>query len=154
MTKKQKNKHKPSNDIEDAPTGADASPLCIEEEALVTPVDWNKVEFKPAFIERYKELTDWETFRKYSLTYLRKAIRVNTLKITIPEIKKRLSTNWELTPVPWCKEGFWISGKRRDLGNLPEHILGYIYIQDPASMIPPIVLDPQPGELVLDICAA
>ncbi len=116
--------------------------------------DWNKVEFKPAFIERYTKLTDWEVFKRYSLSYLRKAIRVNTLKITMPELKKRLAPAWKLTPVPWCKEGFWIEGERRDIGNLPEHILGYVYVQDPASMIPPIVLDPRPGETVLDLCAA
>lgn len=128
--------------------------MIVNTEEESQPYDWNKVEFKPAFIQRYSRLTDWETFKKYSLSYLRKAIRVNTLKATVAEIKKRLSPDWKLTPVPWCKESFWIEGKRRDFGNLPEHILGYIYIQDPASMIPPIVLDPQPGEDVLDICAA
>jgi len=35
-----------------------------------------------------------------------------------------------------------------------EHILGYIFIQDASSMIPPIVLDPKPDELILDLCAA
>ncbi|MBI4149838.1 RsmB/NOP family class I SAM-dependent RNA methyltransferase [Candidatus Woesearchaeota archaeon] len=128
----------------------------VEEEREETSqrLDWNKVEFKPAFIERYSKLTDWETFKKYSLSYLRKAIRVNTLKATVLEIRKRLAPAWKLSPVPWCKEGFWIEGERRDIGNLPEHILGYLYVQDPASMIPPIVLDPKPGETVLDLCAA
>ncbi len=117
-------------------------------------VDWNKVEFKPAFVERYTKLTDWERFKRCSLSYLRKAIRVNTLKISIPQLRKRLKEDWKLTPVLWCREGFWIEGKRRDLGNLLEHVLGYIYVQDPASMIPPLVFDPKPGELVLDLCAA
>ena len=31
---------------------------------------------------------------------------------------------------------------------------GHFYIQDPASMLPPHLLDPQPGELILDMCAA
>ncbi len=126
----------------------------MEEDETPQVFDWNKVEFKPAFIERYSQLTDWEVFKRYSLSYLRKAIRVNTLKITVPELKKRLTPTWKLTPVPWCKEGFWIEGERRDFGNLQEHVLGYIYVQDPASMIPPIVLDPKPGETVLDLCAA
>ncbi|MFH1316413.1 MAG: NOL1/NOP2/sun family putative RNA methylase [Candidatus Woesearchaeota archaeon] len=62
--------------------------------------------------------------------------------------------------IPWCKEGFWIEHKgkgedqRRDIGNLVEHSLGYIYVQEASSMIPPIVLDPRPGELVLDMCAS
>jgi NOL1/NOP2/sun family putative RNA methylase len=60
-------------------------------------------------------------------------------------------------PIPWCKEGFWIKNiktGRRDIGNLPEHSLGYFYIQEAVSMIPPIVLGAKPGEIVLDMCAS
>ena len=114
-------------------------------------------EFKEKFIERYKKLTDWEEFKKCSLTFLRRSIRVNTLKMSVPELKKRIEKVWELTPIPWCKGGFWIKhreGTRRDIGNLIEHSLGYFYVQEAVSMIPPIVLDPKPGETVLDMCAA
>ena len=117
-----------------------------------------KIEFKPKFIERYSGLTDFELFKEYSLRFLRRSIRVNTLKMPVKEIKKRLSKEWTLTQVPWCNEGFWIEHKgeekRRDIGNLREHTLGYIYVQEAASMIPPIVLDPKPGEINLDICAS
>jgi len=54
------------------------------------------IEFKPKFIERYKELTDWDSFCKECNEWPRKSIRVNTLKISIPELKKRLK-NWTLT---------------------------------------------------------
>ncbi|MBN2458416.1 RsmB/NOP family class I SAM-dependent RNA methyltransferase [Candidatus Woesearchaeota archaeon] len=121
----------------------------------------DKIEFKQAFIDRYSALTDWEMFKDISLQFLRRSIRVNTLKTTVEEVKKRLSADWNLVPVPWCREGFWIehkgdcSGhKRRDIGNLPEHALGYIFIQEAASMIPPVVLDPKAGEMVLDMCAS
>jgi tRNA (cytosine49-C5)-methyltransferase len=119
-----------------------------------------KIEFKDKFIERYSKLTDIEAFKKISLEYLRRSIRVNTLKITVPKLVKRIEKEWKLTPVPWCKEGFWIDHKgkgeeyRRDVGNLREHSLGYIYIQEAASMIPPIILNPKPGETVLDMCAS
>ncbi len=117
-------------------------------------------EFKPKFIERYSQLTDFEAFKKASLQHPRKSIRVNTLKISVDEIKKRLEPSWNLTPVPWCKEGFWIEhngiheDKRRDIGNLIEHALGYIYVQDAASMIPPVVLQAKPGDIVLDMCSS
>ena len=120
----------------------------------------NPPEFKRAFIERYEKLTDFKEFKKYSLTYLRRSIRVNTLKITVKELVERLEKDWILTPVPWCKEGFWILHKgvgdahRRDVGNLVEHALGYFYLQEATSMIPPVVLDPQPGETILDMCAS
>lgn len=118
-----------------------------------------EVEFKAAFIERYQELLGerLDAFLEYSSAYIRKSIRVNTIKIGVDELRRRLEPEWELTPVPWCPEGFWIRSRgeeRFDIGNLPEHQLGYLYIQDAASMIPPVVLEPRPGEVVLDLCAA
>ena len=118
------------------------------------------LEWKQKFLDRYSVLTDISEFRKYSLAFLRKGIRVNTLKISVEKLQKRLEKDWILTPVPWCREGFWIEHrgigeeKRRDVGNLVEHALGYIYVQEPASMLPPLALDPQPGEVILDMAAA
>jgi len=119
-----------------------------------------ELEFKKKFVDRYAALTDIDKFKEYSFSYLRKSIRVNTLKIDVDALVKRVSKEWKLVPVPWCAEGFWIEHrgegdeKRRDVGNLVEHALGYIYIQEASSMIPPLVLDPKPGERVLDMCAA
>ena len=112
-------------------------------------------EFKPKFIERYSKLTDWETYKKYTLSFLRKSIRINTLKRPVDEVTKRL-TDWTLEPIPWCKDGFYLTHKqgRLDVGNTVEHCLGYYYVQEAASMIPPLVLEPQPGERVLDVAAA
>jgi tRNA (cytosine49-C5)-methyltransferase len=117
------------------------------------------VDVKKKFEDHYRELLgeDYDKFMNYSLSYIRKCIRVNTLKANVEDIKKRLEERWQLEPIPWCTEGFWITfkdGKRFDLGNLIEHHLGYVYVQEAASMIPPVVLDPQPGETVLDLCAA
>ncbi|MBW3003093.1 RsmB/NOP family class I SAM-dependent RNA methyltransferase [Candidatus Woesearchaeota archaeon] len=119
--------------------------------------DYRKL-IKPKFEERYKEILKdkYEDFIEHSLKKPTRSIRVNTLKITVPELKKRLK-DWKLTQVPWCNEGFWIEHKtedRIDIGNTVEHCLGYFYVQDAASMIPPLVLDPKPGEHVLDMCAA
>jgi len=121
--------------------------------------DAKNLEIKVKFVERYKSLfgSDYDEFMKYSLMYIRKSVRLNTLKAPLNEIKARLEKNWNLTPVPWCKEGFWIKyikEKRFDIGNTPEHQLGLIYVQDAASMIPPVVLAPKPEEVVLDMCAA
>lgn len=116
----------------------------------------DEIVFKDRFIERYSELTDWETFKKYCLSFLRRSIRVNTLKISFSDLKKRLEKDWILEPVPWCKEGFFVEHKqgRRDLGNTIEHQLGYFYIQEAASMIPPLILNPKKGEFVLDMCSS
>ena len=109
--------------------------------------------FKEKFLEHYGKLTNIKEFCEYCIKPLNKSIRVNTLKITINELKNKLH-NYRLTQVPWCKEGFWIKGPRTDLGNLIEHSLGYFYVQEAASMIPPIILDPKEDDLVLDLAAA
>lgn len=41
-----------------------------------------------------------------------------------------------------------------ELGRALEHLLGYYYIQELASMLPVIALDPKPEEIILDLCAA
>jgi tRNA (cytosine49-C5)-methyltransferase len=117
----------------------------------------SQIEFKPKFVERYSALTDWETFKACSLSFLNRSIRVNTLKTTVKELRARLNADWNLKPIPWCREGFWIEHRnkeRRDIGNLIEHMLGYFYTQEAASMIPPIVLEPGKNELILDIAAS
>ena len=113
------------------------------------------MEFKERFIEAYKDITDIDKFLEYSVKPLRKSIRVNKLKISVKELKQRLeSQRFHLTQIPWIKEGFWIQGLRTDLGNLEEHSLGYFYVQEAASMIPPLALQPQEDSLVLDMAAA
>lgn len=82
-----------------------------------------------------------------------KSIRANTLKISVEELRTRLEAQgWKLRRVPWCAEGFFTD--KLLLGNTPEHLLGYYYIQDAASMLLAQALGPQPGELVLDLSAA
>ncbi len=112
--------------------------------------------FKPLFVTRYSELTDWDAFRKFSLSFLRRSIRVNTVLDSVKNVTSSIEDKgWKLDKIPWCKEGFWISHPdRRDVGNLLEHHLGKIYVQEAASMIPPLVLKPKPGEVILDMCAA
>ena len=130
--------------------------------ALLERIPQN-IQIKEKFVEHYQRMLGdrYDLFMKFSLSYIRKAIRVNTLKISVEDLKKRLEPRWKLTQIPWCKEGFWIEykeeegeKKRFDVGNLIEHALGYIYVQEAASMIPPVVLDPKPGMSVLDLCAA
>ncbi len=117
--------------------------------------DADKREWKDAMVERYSRITDIDELKRFSLCFLRKSIRVNTLKATVQQVRDALK-DWNFTPIPWCAEGFWVEHKegRLDIGNTPEHALGWYYVQEAASMIPPEVLAPEPGERVLDICAA
>ena len=67
-----------------------------------------KIQIKEGFKQRYSCLTCWDDFKEYSLKFLRRSIRVNTLNISVPDLIKKMEKDWKLTPVPWCAEGFWI----------------------------------------------
>ncbi|MEK6940902.1 MAG: RsmB/NOP family class I SAM-dependent RNA methyltransferase [Nanoarchaeota archaeon] len=103
---------------------------------------------KNSFIERYKELTNFDEFMEINNIPLRNSLRVNTLKTTVKDMKARFM----MKQVPWCDEGFFLESFA--LGNTPEHFMGYMYIQEAASMIPPVVLAPKEGDIILDIAAA
>ena len=110
---------------------------------------------KEAFKEKYSRLTHWEKYKRTVEQFRRKSIRVNTLKSNVQKVRDDLLLQgWELTPIPWCKEGFYIEGERRDIGNLEEHKEGKFFIQRSTSMLPVVVLNPNSKDKVLDMCAA
>jgi 16S rRNA C967 or C1407 C5-methylase (RsmB/RsmF family)/NOL1/NOP2/fmu family ribosome biogenesis protein len=78
-------------------------------------------------------------------------LRVNTLKLT-PEAFRETAP-FDLAPVPWCAAGFALNGNAEP-GKHPYHAAGLYYLQDPAAMAVAELLDPQPGERVLDLSAA
>lgn len=79
------------------------------------------------------------------------ALRVNTLKGTKEQLLKELP--FSLSPVPWEENGFYY-GKEDAPGRHPYHAAGVYYIQEPSAMLPAVYLDAQPGEKILDLCAA
>nr|WP_222848562.1 16S rRNA (cytosine(1407)-C(5))-methyltransferase RsmF [Enterobacter hormaechei] len=91
---------------------------------------------------------------------LRRSIRVNTLKISVGAFLDLVSPyGWQLTPVPWCEEGFWIERDDEDslpLGSTAEHLSGLFYIQEASSMLPVAALfaDGNQPDRVMDVAAA
>lgn len=55
--------------------------------------------------------------------------------------------------VPWEESGKYVLSGARPGASLA-HVAGAFYMQDPSAMSPVAVLNPQPGERVLDLCAA
>ena len=107
--------------------------------------------------DRYAAFTDLAVLNAFSGRPLRKCIRVNTLKTTVADFQKWAGEKqWKLQPVPWCEEGFFIDRADRGeaLGKDLLHLVGHFYMQEAASMLPVALLDPQPGETVLDMSAA
>ncbi|NJE76032.1 tRNA (cytosine(49)-C(5))-methyltransferase [Thermococcus sp. ES12] len=109
-------------------------------------------EANPEFYERYSKLEDTDEFWEFIVRPLRQSIRVNTLKAPLEVVVERLKEEFELKQIPWVREGFFINVD--NLAKVPEHSLGLVFGQEASSMIPPVVLEPKPGELVLDMAAA
>ncbi len=85
---------------------------------------------------------------------LPEGFRVNTLKLSEEEVLQRLKEKgFKIKKIPWARYGY-VAENGEDLGKTIEHMLGLIYMQGPISMAPVEVLDPKPGEIVLDLCAA
>lgn len=79
------------------------------------------------------------------------ALRINTLKADRQQFLQR--SPFALQPVEWECNGFYYAAC--DLpGKHPYHEAGVYYIQEPSAMLPATLLDAQPGERVLDLCAA
>ena len=81
------------------------------------------------------------------------ALRVNTLKIAPENLAERLSI--DPLPVPWSTGAFLLAGTdQTHPGKHPYHAAGLYYLQDPSALMPVEILDPQPGETILDLSAA
>ena len=79
------------------------------------------------------------------------ALLLNTEKLSVEEL---LTIYPNLKPHPIVKNAFLYNKKENDLGKSVYHELGCFYLQEPSAMLPAYLLDPKPGELVLDLCAA
>ena len=58
-----------------------------------------------------------------------------------------------LSPVPWAENGYYYDSTDQP-GKHPCHEAGIYYIQEPSAMAPAELLGVQPGDRVLDLCAA
>ena len=113
------------------------------------------------FLTRMKNLLEDNEYEAFLSSYGQErlfSLRVNTLK-TDREFfmklvsKERASDAPSLVPVPWEQDGFYYSEKWRP-GRLPWHEAGMYYIQEASAMAPAVLCGAQPGERILDLCAA
>jgi NOL1/NOP2/sun family putative RNA methylase len=120
------------------------------------------LEPKPLFIERMQKLLtdkkDFESYMEILKVPILRSIRCNLLKTNQENLKKRLEKNGWKIKQPWAKnkevmivENDLMPG---ELGNSIEHLLGYYYVQELASMLPIIALNPKENETILDLCAS
>ncbi|QJA06899.1 RsmB/NOP family class I SAM-dependent RNA methyltransferase [Thermosulfurimonas marina] len=108
------------------------------------------------YFARYREIIpDYEGFLESLSEPLPLYFRLNTLKTKDPEPVisglTRQGFRVEKTEIPWF---FRVEPREASLGNTEEYYLGLIYPMTLSSSLPVYALDPQPGELILDLCAA
>lgn len=128
------------------------------------PVAQNSVFLPEQFLAQMREALpaqlSFDDFVAACQRPLRRSIRVNTLKIGVEAFLELVSPyGWQLTPVPWCEEGFWIERDDEEtlpLGSTAEHLSGLFYIQEASSMLPVAALfaDGNTPERVMDVAAA
>ena len=110
------------------------------------------IELPQKFLERMKRGLGGD-FDKFVASYDRepyKAIRVNTLKISVEKFKE--ISPFALTPVPWEKNGFYV--REEKAGKSIFHSAGLYYVQEPSAMCAAPLLEVKEGERVLDLCSA
>jgi len=77
-------------------------------------------------------------------------VRANTLKISVDNFREILT---DISPTDWCSAGFYYAGQNPSSKN-PLYHCGLYYIQEPSAMSAAAILDVQPGDKVLDLCAS
>ncbi len=79
------------------------------------------------------------------------SLRLNPWKVNRDDFLAK--TTFHLKEVPWEKNGFYYEAEDTP-GKHPYHEAGAYYIQEPSAMSPAAYLEANPGEKILDLCAA
>jgi len=110
--------------------------------------------FKREMVEKYSSFVDVELLLKWLSKPLPQSFRVNTLKVRDPEeVIARLSDRGvRVEKLPWFEFGYRVV--EGAVTKSIEHSLGYIYVQDGGSMMPPLALEVEEDSTVIDLCAA
>lgn len=107
------------------------------------------------FRERMLELLGEEEFKQYEESFQDErmyGMRVNTSKISVEEFKK--ISPFEIKPIPWIDNGFFYDGVKDSPAKHPYYHAGLYYLQEPSAMTPANLMPVEPGDAVLDLCAA
>lgn len=121
-------------------------------EAVMT--EQNHSPFLPkAFLVRMKEMLggEYEAFLKSYEMPRTFGLRLNSAKIDAEEFERIVP--FEISPIPWVENGYFYPPEVRP-SRCPLYQAGLYYLQEPSAMTPASCLLAEPGEAVLDLCAA
>ncbi len=112
-----------------------------------------------AFLDRLRAIVPPEHFAATLASFgapQATGFRVNTLRASSAAVAASLEADG-LHPhaAEGLPDGFWVAPEERAaLLASAAYAEGHLYVQNLASQLPPLALGPQPGERVLDLCAA
>ena len=106
-----------------------------------------------SFLDSMKEILgeDYEAFLTGFDGQRQYGLRVNTLKMNLEEFER--IAPFHLKKVPWISNGYFYEAEDVPAKH-PFYSAGLYYLQEPSAMTPASRLKVQPGERVLDLCAA
>lgn len=107
------------------------------------------------FAARMKELLGDKEYADFLASYddaRLYGMRVNTSKITCGEFEKICP--FEIKRIPWIPNGYYYNGDEVQPAKHPYYHAGLYYLQEPSAMTPASRLPVEPGDAVLDLCAA
>jgi NOL1/NOP2/sun family putative RNA methylase len=105
-------------------------------------------------LERYRPIVDdYDAFRAACDRPLPVVVRTNDVKADRDRVERALSAEGlDPDPVDWHPGLFRVDTDRP--GATWPFVHGWVHGQEEVSALPPIALDPRPGEVVYDACAA
>lgn len=112
------------------------------------------MELPVQFLENMKELLSPEEYQAYLDSYQEERVyglRVNTNKITPEEFETICP--FPIKRIPWIPNGYYYEGSSKPAKD-PYYFAGLYYLQEPSAMTPAWELPIEPGDRVLDLCAA
>ncbi|MFN9540353.1 MAG: RsmB/NOP family class I SAM-dependent RNA methyltransferase [Planctomycetota bacterium] len=117
------------------------------------------MELPAEFIQRLHEIVreaDWEQVLESFQFPRQPAFRVNTLRSAPNEVLSQLAAEGlQAQPVSWSETAFTVAmADRERLTHSGPANRGELYVQSLSSQLAALLLEPQPGEQILDLAAA
>ena len=111
------------------------------------------MDFPVSFTEKMKAILgdEYEDFLKGYDRTRHYGLRVNRTKLSAEQFERM--SMYDLTPVPWIDNAFEYEDSVSPAKH-PYYFAGMYYLQEPSAMTPANLLTIEPGDRVLDLCAA
>ena len=110
--------------------------------------------FSMEFFEHLKTYLSDEEIALLETSLNKKSEHALLLNVEKMSQEQLLSIYPSLKEHPIVKNAFIYDKDELDLGKSIYHELGCFYLQEPSAMLPAFLLNPEAGDLVLDLCAA